>query len=75
MHHVLLFLPLLALGLFFILPWQAALPLYGLIRIVSLIGYWKALQAQRQPPVMGGSFTIESVVGKGPQFGYHGLSD
>ncbi len=53
MHNVLLFLPLLAIGLFFLLPWQAALPLYGLILIVSLIGYWKALQAQRQPPIMG----------------------
>jgi membrane protein implicated in regulation of membrane protease activity len=53
MHNLLLFLPLLALGLFFILPWQAALPLYVLILIVSIIGYWKALQAQRQPPVMG----------------------
>jgi len=53
MHNFLLFLPLLALGLFFVLPWQAALPLYGLVLIVSLIGYWKALQAQRQPPIMG----------------------
>jgi membrane protein implicated in regulation of membrane protease activity len=53
MHNVLLFLPLLAVGLFFILPWQAALPLYGLILIGSIIGYWKAFQAQRLPPVMG----------------------
>jgi membrane protein implicated in regulation of membrane protease activity len=53
MHNVLLFLPLLALGLFYLFPWQAALPLYGLILIVSMIGYWKAFQAQRQSPVMG----------------------
>jgi len=30
-----------------------ALPLYGLILIGSLVGYWKGLQAQRQPPMMG----------------------
>jgi len=53
MHHLLLFLPLLALILFFLLPWQVALPFYALILIGSIIGYWKALQAQRQPPVMG----------------------
>jgi len=53
MHNLLLFLPLLALGLFFVLPWQGALPLYGLILIISMIGYWKGFQAQRQPPIMG----------------------
>jgi membrane protein implicated in regulation of membrane protease activity len=53
MHNVLLFLPLLALGLFFVLSWKAALPLYGLILIASIMAYWKAIQAQRLPPVMG----------------------
>jgi membrane protein implicated in regulation of membrane protease activity len=53
MHHLLLFLPLLALILFYLLPWQVALPFYALILVGSIIGYWKALQAQRQPPVMG----------------------
>ncbi len=53
MHHLLLFLPILALLLFFVLPRQAALPLYGIILFGSLYGYWKALQALRQPRVMG----------------------
>ncbi len=53
MHHLLLFLPLLALILFYLLPWPVALPFYALILVGSIIGYWKALQAQRQPPVMG----------------------
>lgn len=53
MHHLLLFLPLLALILFYLLPWQVALPFYALILVGSIIGYWKALQAQRQPPAMG----------------------
>jgi membrane protein implicated in regulation of membrane protease activity len=53
MHHLLLFLPFLALGLFIILPWPLALSLYLFILIGSIVGYWKALQALRQPPVMG----------------------
>jgi len=53
MHHLLLFLPLLALILFYFLPWPVALPFYALILAGSIIAYWKALQAQRQPPVMG----------------------
>jgi membrane-bound serine protease (ClpP class) len=58
MHHLLLFLPFLALGLFIILPWPLALPLYLFILIGSIVGYWKALQALRQPPVMGRSTMI-----------------
>jgi membrane protein implicated in regulation of membrane protease activity len=53
MHHLLLFLPVLALILFYLLPWPIALPFYALILVCSIIGYWKALQAQRQPPAMG----------------------
>jgi membrane protein implicated in regulation of membrane protease activity len=53
MHHLLLFLPVLALGLFFWFPWQFALPFYIFILIFSIIAYRKALEAQRQPPVMG----------------------
>lgn len=53
MHHLLLFLPLLALILFYLIPWPVALPFYALILVGSIIAYWKALQAQRQPPVMG----------------------
>jgi membrane protein implicated in regulation of membrane protease activity len=58
MHHLLLFLPLLALILFYLLPWQVASPFYALILVGSIIGYWKALQAQRQPPVMGSKAMI-----------------
>jgi membrane protein implicated in regulation of membrane protease activity len=58
MHHLLLFLPLLALVLFFVLPWWLALPLYVLILIGSLFGYWKALQAQHLPPRTGGRAMI-----------------
>jgi membrane protein implicated in regulation of membrane protease activity len=58
MHHLLLFLPILALGLFIILPWPLALALYLVILIGSIVAYWKALQALRQPQVMGRSTMI-----------------
>jgi membrane protein implicated in regulation of membrane protease activity len=53
MHHLILLFPFFALTLFLLFPWPAALPFYMLILIGSIIAYWKALQAQRQPPVMG----------------------
>jgi membrane protein implicated in regulation of membrane protease activity len=52
-HHALLFMPLIALVLFLLLPWPYALALYIPIATVSLLGYWKALQAQRRPPAVG----------------------
>jgi membrane protein implicated in regulation of membrane protease activity len=53
MHHILMLMPLLALVLFLFLPWPYALVGYVLIVSVSLLGYWKALQALRQPPITG----------------------
>jgi membrane protein implicated in regulation of membrane protease activity len=53
MHHLLLFIPLLALFLFLWLPWKAALPGYLVLSVVSLVAYWKAIQALRQRPIMG----------------------
>ncbi len=46
-------MPLIALLLFLLLPWPYALALYIPIVSVSLLGYWKMLQAQRQPPLIG----------------------
>ncbi len=53
MHHVLMLMPPLALVLFLVLPWPYALAAYVLIVSVSLLGYWKVLQALRRPPVTG----------------------
>ena len=44
---------LIGLLLFLVLPWPYALALYVPIASVSLLGYWKMLQAQRQPPLIG----------------------
>ncbi|MCB9419897.1 MAG: NfeD family protein [Ardenticatenaceae bacterium] len=59
MHHLLLLLPLLALVLFFILPWPLALLIYLPILGVSLWAYWKAWQALQRPPEAG----EESMIG------------
>jgi membrane protein implicated in regulation of membrane protease activity len=52
-HHILLFIPLLALVLFIFLPWPLALLFYLPIAIGSLIGFWKAMQVLREPSVTG----------------------
>lgn len=57
-HHIFLLLPLLALGLFAVLPWQLAMPLYVAVMIGSLAAYWKALQAARRPAVTGSKAMI-----------------
>jgi membrane protein implicated in regulation of membrane protease activity len=53
MYHLLLILPLLGLVLFFLLPWQVALPSYVAILAGSFGIYWKIMQAQRRRPVTG----------------------
>lgn len=53
MHHMILLMPLLALVLFILLPWQLALPLYLPVLMGSLLVHWKIIQAQRQPPITG----------------------
>ncbi len=53
MHNVFLFLPLFAIGLFFLFSWKVALTLYAFIFAICSIAFWKAFQAQRQPPVTG----------------------
>jgi membrane protein implicated in regulation of membrane protease activity len=58
-HHWLILVPLLALILFILLPWQLALSAYLPILAVVGYGYWKIRQAQHRPPVMG----EESMVG------------
>jgi len=52
-HYVLSPMLLIALLLFFFLPWPYALALYIPIASVSLLGYWKMWQVQRQPPLIG----------------------
>lgn len=64
MCHVLLILPILALPLFWLLPWAEALILYGLICFLSAAFYWLMWGTLRQRAatgiegMMGGTGTI-----------------
>ncbi len=49
MHHLILLLPILTLGLFFVFRWQIALILYLPILLGSVAVFLKVLHAQRQP--------------------------
>ncbi len=53
MHHLLLLVVLLGWILFLFLSWQIALPLYLIAVIISLVIYWKIIEAQRRRPVIG----------------------
>ncbi len=47
--HLLLFMPIVGLGLFIIFPWAVALPMYGIITAISVFIYYKIMGAMRQP--------------------------
>lgn len=53
MAHIFMFMPLLALVLFFLFPWQWALAFYLPIALGSAAVARKAMQAQREPPATG----------------------
>lgn len=60
MCHVLLLLPLLALPVFWLMPFAAALPVYGVVLASSAAIYWYAIQAMRRPVETG----TEGMVGE-----------
>lgn len=51
--HLLLMSPLIGLGLFLILPWPVALPLYLIIVALSFLLYAKIMQSMRRPVMTG----------------------
>jgi membrane-bound ClpP family serine protease len=60
MCHLILFLPFLALSLFWIFPFTTALPLYILVLGISLFLYFKIFKAMRQQVKTG----REAMIGK-----------
>jgi membrane protein implicated in regulation of membrane protease activity len=60
MCHLILLLPFFALPLFWIFPFDMALPAYALITGVSFLIYFRVFQAMRQQPQTG----QEAMVGK-----------
>ncbi|MCE9687298.1 NfeD family protein [Shewanella sp. AS16] len=53
MCHILLVLPFLALPLFWLLPQAVAVPIYGIVLILSIAIYLLAIRAMRLPVVTG----------------------
>ena len=47
--HLLLFMPLIGLGLFIIFPLEVAFPAYAIVSVTSLFIYYKVMRAMRQP--------------------------
>ncbi|NIN33617.1 MAG: hypothetical protein GTO60_00335, partial [Gammaproteobacteria bacterium] len=60
--------PVIGLGLFLILPWTIALPLYLIIIALSLFLYVKIMQSMRRPVVTG----RESLLGRVAKVGAEG---
>jgi len=59
MCHVLFLLPILGLPLFFMFPWELALPLYAGVCFVSAAFYWLLWRTVRRPATTG----IDGMVG------------
>jgi inner membrane protein len=53
MCHLLLLMPVLALPVFWLLPWPLALSTYAVVTALSAWLYWLALRAMRRPVVTG----------------------
>lgn len=60
MCHLILMMPLLGIGLFYVLPLAWALPLYGFVLVVSAILYGLIYRTHRQPVASG----KESMLGR-----------
>ena len=66
--HLLLMSPVIGLGLFLILPWTIALPLYIVVVALSFWLYLKIMESMRRPVVTGG----EALVGRVEEIGSDG---
>ncbi|MFQ6000630.1 MAG: NfeD family protein [Anaerolineae bacterium] len=51
--HLLLFMPLIGLGVFIIFPLEVAFPTYAIASVTSLFIYYKVMRAMRQPVQSG----------------------
>jgi membrane-bound serine protease (ClpP class) len=65
--HLLLMSPVIGLGLFLILPWPIALPLYLVIVAFSIFLYTKIIQSMHRPVVTGRESLLGRVAEVGPR--------
>lgn len=60
--HLLLAMPLIGLGLFFVLPFSTALLLYLIVVALSLLLYVKIVEAMRAPITTGAEALVGQIV-------------
>jgi len=60
--HVLLGMPVLGLGLFFVLPFTSALTIYLIIVLVSFWLYYKIMESMHTPVFTGAEALINRIV-------------
>ncbi len=59
MCHLILFAPVLALPLFWLLPFSVALPAYGAVVALTALVAWPVVAAMRRPQLTG----VEGMIG------------
>lgn len=78
MCHLMLFLPVFALPVFWLLPLYAATPVYAAIAVISLILYAYTFKAMRQPhlngaeAMLGETGSVVEASERGATLFYHG---
>ena len=53
MHHLILFLPIIGIIVFWLFPLNIAIPIYAGIFVLSGLMYWAVIRAIRRVPVTG----------------------
>jgi len=53
MCHLIFFAPVLALPLFWLLPWNIAVPIYGVVLGLTALVAWPVVTAMRRPQLTG----------------------
>jgi membrane-bound serine protease (ClpP class) len=59
MCHLIFFAPVLALAVFWLLPWNIAVPIYGVVLGLTALVAWPVVTAMRRPHVTG----VEGMIG------------
>ncbi|HSD51412.1 MAG TPA: NfeD family protein, partial [Candidatus Methylomirabilis sp.] len=59
MCHLIFLAPVLALPLFWLLPWNTAAPIYGVVLALTALVAWPVVVAMRRRPLIG----MEGMVG------------
>ena len=73
MCHLILFAPVLALPVFWLLPWNIALPIYGVVLVLTALVAWPVVGALRRPQLTGSEGMIGARAEAITELSPHGL--